>query len=257
MWREVCLVALVLVALPAPAAAAPCVPGIMPETVRLAEVTARGELRLDDGRLVRLAGLGPAEAAGRPMQQIARSWADAPVTVTPLTPHPDRWGRIAALVETPSAVPGLPALSLNGLFLGEGLALADPADVPAACRTDLLRAETEARRRRRGLWQAPEQAVLRAGALPETPPLGAFRIVEGRPRAVTERRGMVFVDFGSFGEGGPSLRIARRNIAHLMPSGMKPGDLKGRQIRVRGVIEGAGGRIWMTADRNALIEVLE
>ncbi|MGL4728285.1 MAG: hypothetical protein ACRCWO_05985, partial [Bosea sp. (in: a-proteobacteria)] len=82
-------------------------------------------------------------------------------------------------------------------------------------------------------------------------------MVEGQVQRVTERRGQVFIDMGPFGSFAPSLRASRRNIAHIMPSGMKVAELKGRSLRVRGVMEASAERLWMTLDRTSMIEVLD
>jgi hypothetical protein len=230
------------------------------ETAVIADITPEGVIVTRDGLHLRLAGLAPASknsAAG--FERLRSGWTAATVTVQRLASSPDRWGRVPALVGAASALPGMPALLLNAVALGEGAAIADPADAPLACRPELRRAEMAARSRRLGIWREGAGLVVTGEQSREAAEAhaGRFRIIEGRVRRVSERRGQIYVDFGPFGKLSPSLRMQRRNIAHIMPSGMEVAALKGRSLRARGVIETSGDRLWMVMDRASLIEVLD
>jgi hypothetical protein len=234
--------------------------GAPPETAVIAHVTTQGAIVTREGVHVRLAGLAPVTPASGPgMERFRASWTGATVTLRRLAASPDRWGRVAALVASPSALPGMAPLLLNAVAVGEGLALSDPADAPLPCRAELTRAEADARNRKLGVW-SDLSGVLVSGEqsrdLAEAH-AGRFRMVEGRVRRVSESRGQVYVDLGPFGSLSPSLRMQRRNVAHILPSGMDAAALRGRSLRTRGVIETSGDRIWMVLDRASRIEVLD
>jgi hypothetical protein len=230
------------------------------EKAVIADITPEGVIITRDGAHLRLAGLAPApgsSAAG--IERLRSGWTGAAVTVQRLAGSKDRWGRVPALVGAPSSLPDMPPLLLNAVVLGEGLALSDPADAPLPCRLELTRAEAGARSRRLGVWRDPSGALVSGEQSPGEAKAhaGHFRMVEGRVRRVSERRGQIYVDFGPFGTLSPSLRVQRRNIAHILPSGMDIATLRGRSLRARGVIETSGDRLWMVLDRASLIEVLD
>ena len=240
-----------------------CLQGASPmpaEAAVIADITPQGVIVTREGVQQRLAGLAPMQDGSSPaLDRLRTGWTGAAIGFHRLSAGPDRWGRVPALVGAPSALPGMAPLLLNAVALAEGAALADPADAPLSCRAELSRAEASARSRRLGLWREGAHPVVsgeqtREGAEAHA---GRFRIVEGRVRRVSERRGQIYVDFGPFGTLSPSLRVQRRNVAHIMPSGMEVAALKGRSLRARGVIETSGDRLWMVMDRASLIEVLD
>ena len=142
------------------------------EAVRVAAVEARAELRLADGRLIRLVGLDPVQGTPETPDRdetaraaLAAMLAGRAVTLTPLASARDRWGRWPALV---FAADGSGA-GMEGGLMGGGLAAAAIAaglgrylpEAPAhACRDALLRAEAVARAAKLGLWSDPYYALL-------------------------------------------------------------------------------------------------
>ena len=74
------------------------------ETVRVSAVETRLELRLEDGRLIRLIGLDPAsqtpsdpDRADAARATLAAQLAGHTITLHRVSATPDRWGRIAAM----------------------------------------------------------------------------------------------------------------------------------------------------------------
>jgi hypothetical protein len=263
MRAETALMLFGMMAWPLAASAQDCLQATsaMPaETAVIAGITPQGVIATREGVHLRLAGLAPAqEGSAAGLDRLRAGWTGAHVTVQRLAASPDRWGRVPALVAAPSALPGMAPVLLNAVALGEGAALGDPADAPLSCRAELVRAEAAARSRGLGVWRKDAAPVVsgqqtRADAEAHS---GRFRIVEGRVRRVSERRGQIYVDFGPFGTLSPSLRMQRRNVAHIMPSGMEVAALQGRSLRARGVIETSGDRLWMVMDRASLVEVLD
>jgi hypothetical protein len=263
MRAEPALILLAAMACPLAANAQDCLqaaPATTVETAVIAGITPEGVIVTREGVHLRLAGIAPAPAgSAASLERLRRSWTGAPVTVRRLASSPDRWGRVPALVGSPSSLPDLPPLLINAVVLGEGAALADPADAPVSCRAELTQAEAAARSRRLGLWREAAGPVVSGVQSRESAQAhaGRFRIVEGRVRRISERHGQIYVDFGPFGTLSPSLRMQRRNVAHILPSGMEVTALQGRSLRARGVIETSGDRLWMVMDRASLIEVLD
>jgi endonuclease YncB( thermonuclease family) len=242
-----------------------CLPGLGAEPARIDRFTPSGDIITLTGERLRLAGTarpasaGPEAVSSDDLVRLSSTWKGAMINVQRLSQVPDRWGRISAMVSAPASIETLPALDFNALMIAEGLAIADPADVPISCRASLTQAEAAARRRQAGIWREPAQFLVSGRPTIEqaTAHAGRFRLVEGNVQRVTERRGQVFIDMGPFGSGAPSLRASRRNIAQIMPSGMAVAELKGRSLRARGVMEASGERLWMTLDRTSLLEVMD
>lgn len=205
---------------------------------RIASVEASGEIALGSGaraRLVdvRLAGPEDGAPAGRPG---ALAWlgslAGQAVEVRAAGPA-DRWGRVPARL----ALPETGAIDVAELLVSEGLALVDIGERDALCRPDLLAAEGKARAARRGLWAsspfplpAREPEALRAAA-------GRFALVEGRIVSVGERAARTYLNFGRDFARDFAAVIPKRQWDALKRSGIDAARLKGRQVRVRGIVE--------------------
>lgn len=213
-----------------------CLPRRGGSVVRLAPA---GDLDLvqPDGRLLRLAGLDPpspgAGLAGFTLADslTARlSTADASVETLGST---DRWDRTAALV----ALGGQP---LAGLLVRDGLARVRPDDTPPVCLRQLLRLEDEARRARRGLWAEPDGVVDALAMAGRTDLNGRFTIVEGRVIGLGRGRASIYLNFGTISRHDLSVTVQKRSLQRVEASGMTWTSLKGRRVRVRGIVAGTG-----------------
>lgn len=233
-----------------PAAADEACPQVGPETVRLAAVEARLELRLADGRLLRLAGLDPAlstptmpDRDERARDALARLLGDTSLTVRVLANVPDRWGRIVAQA---FAVEGAAAGRAGGLATvaldaGLGRYLSEP---PAhACRATLLAAETAARTTRLGLWADPYYALLaaddRAGFAERA---GTVVVVEARLASVktgSYRTSLIFAGPPNNSRGGQilSATILPRTKKIFEARGVHVSSLIGQSMRLRGLLD--------------------
>ncbi len=105
---------------------------------RIAEATERAELKLEDGRTLRLAGLD-APQAELVLDRIAEAWTERGVKIALLAPAPDRWGRWLADVN------GDDGASLSDDLLRDGLARVKPEFETRGCEAERLAAESEAR----------------------------------------------------------------------------------------------------------------
>ena len=238
--------ALPLAGLPADGAAqaAPCPQGPA-ENARVADINARGELVLTDGRLARLAGLetpGPPSDAER-FTAIAAETAlwlkDRNILLRPLAAKPDRWGRIAAQVFGPvsdAPAPAAPAY-INEALIAAGLLRVLPGPEANDCLAQLYEAETQARAAGFGLWADPAYApVDAADTAALTSRSGQFTLVEGRVRRVGQGRFRAYVDFGQ-GRGDFSLTVVKRLLPRFTKAGHPLESLGGLLLRARGIID--------------------
>ena len=196
-------------------------------------VESGGELRLATGGVVRLLDV---RLAGGAAGERARAWlatlAREPVAVRAVG-RPDRWDRVAADV----ALAGQGGLDLAELLVGEGFAFVDPGSRDALCRNDLLAVEAGARRRRVGLWSDATWPVAADDAERLGRAAGQFVIVEGRILSVGERRDRTYLDFGRDWSRDFTVVVPRRSWSAFAARGLSGAELRGRRVRVRGVLE--------------------
>lgn len=157
------LAVLCLTTSPLARAAAETCPDKGVQEARVADVEARLELRLADGRLLRLAGIDPAGSTPEQpdLGETEVATLDAglkgkAIRVHLLSDRADRWGRLPAFVFREGDGPG--GLAARLIAAGAARYLAEPG--AAACRDLFLTAETKARGEKLGLWRDPYYAVL-------------------------------------------------------------------------------------------------
>jgi len=214
------------------ASAAAC--GVASGAAKVEAVTERAEVRLEDGRLVRLAGLdiptgGGFDAAAGARARLTEGWAGGNVAVALLAARPDRWGRWLADL----ALPDRPDASTE--LLNAGLARVRPEFETRGCEAERLAAEATARAAGSGLWNDPD-SILDSGDLDVLrADDGRFVLIEGVVRRVGVGRSRVYLDLGR--RGGFSVVVARKWEPAFQRRGIVLTALAGQSIRVRGVIE--------------------
>ncbi len=212
------------------------------DSTTAAVVEGRLELRLADGRLLRLVGLDPAE--GTPDQpdraemaraQLARLVAAQPVSFNLVDGKPDRWGRLPALAFLPSGL----SLAQAALDAGLGRYLAEPAAHP--CRDRLLAAEVAARAARLGLWEDAYYAVLApddGSSFAERS--GTTVVAQGRLTEVAAgpyRTELRFAARDRTGRDFLSVSIPPRAAKSFKDQGVDLSSLIGHTVRVRGLLD--------------------
>jgi endonuclease YncB( thermonuclease family) len=208
--------------------------GVASGSAKVEAVTERAEIRLDDGRLVRLDGLdiptrGGFDAAAEARALLTDRWAGRTVAVALLATRPDRWGRWLADL----ALPGGPDASTE--LLNAGLARVRPEFETRGCEAERLAAEATARAAGSGIWNDPD-SILDAGDLDVLrADDGRFVLIEGVVRRVGVGRSRVYLDLGR--RGGFSVVVARKGEPGLERLGIVLNGLAGQEIRVRGVLE--------------------
>lgn len=194
-----------------------------------ATADADGDLRLEDGRRVRLAGvaLDPGLSAAL-ASAIAESAIGRPVVLNG-PPAADRYGRLAAIVRFE---PGAP--SLQQVLVERGLALVRPEEGVSSCLPALLQAEAKARRARLGLWAASLPNAADVEAIRRHS--GRFLAFEGEILAVGEGRSVDYLNFGPVWRQDVTVRVPREQRAAFIAAGKDPAGLAGRKVRVRGTV---------------------
>ena len=234
-----CLAVLILVAQAfsqesVPARIASCVRTQSDDVIKA--VSARGELTLASGRIIRLLDIRlPSDGdEARPLAWL-QSLVGRGVRVAVIAARADRWGRSAgdvAVLEEPAPI------DIAELLVDEGFAMVDAGDRPLLCRPELLAQEQRARTRRRGLWASGRHGPVAAADLTRLRPLiGQFALVEGVVRSVGERRERTYLNFGRDWKQDLTITIPKRTWAIMRERGLSAEALKGRRVRARGVLE--------------------
>jgi micrococcal nuclease len=226
------------------------------ERVSGAVVDGPDRLRLEDERLVRLVGLvvpgdlspapdGPERvaAARRRLEELV---AAGPLELEAL--GEDRLGRVLARVRTADG------RLVQHELVAAGLAWAFPDGLDRASARDLLAAEAEARRARRGLWAEPSLAVQDADRVAAEPP--RFAVVEGTVARIGRSEAFTWLNFGAGRRRDFTVRIPATALPAFRRTGLPPDRLLGRRLRVRGWLFEAGGAM-MEVEDALQIEVLE
>lgn len=199
------------------------------------------DLRIADGRTVRLGGIAvPASGAAEAQRDLTGWLTHTAVTVLPLHAEPDRWGRTVALVFAASPADSDRPVSVTEALIGAGRVLARPDPALSACWGADLRLEHEAERQRLGVWAtspvlAPGDAAgLRAHA-------GTLAIVAGRVAAVREGRARLYLRFADDAGTGMAAALALPLARRLVKAGTDPHGWAGRRLRVRGLLDDRWG----------------
>jgi endonuclease YncB( thermonuclease family) len=127
-------------------------------------------------------------------------------------------------------------------ILTKGYALVAPGGDNAICVIFLRGVERKARADRLGLWGDP-YSVMKEAQYPDDvlTERGRFALVGGKVLSVNESGGLVYLNFGRRWTEGFTVTVAKRNQRMFTAAGLDPKTLAGRDIEVRGWIEGRGG----------------
>jgi len=224
----------------------PCVPGEATETGTVAAVHDGDTVALDDGRIVKLAGVEaplppldrPADAPWLPAmaakQALERMVGGREVALALATTEPDRYGRWRANVYS------------DGEWVEERMAAAGwvrvhPYPTDPACVFSLVDPEAAAREANLGLWRTETYSVLDPLSASLERRNGLYELVQGRVRSVGHGYSMTFLDFGRDYRDDFTIMVPAKVAERFDEAGLSLDGLKGRLVRVRGVIEESGG----------------
>ncbi len=221
----------------------------MLETAAVAKVLDGGTLALEDGKIIRLAGVEV------PLPPLGQSddwpWSDAArrtlaalaeghmVSVRGASDALDRYGRITAELVRDDGI------WLEGELVAAGAVRVSPSPETASLAPALLEREAAARRQRRGLWQSRFYAVRRPGTLEHES--GSFQLVETVIRTAEDRHGIIWLDLG-----GAAARLDRPARQRFRAAGLDPLTLAGKPVRLRGWIEWQGRAVLVLTQPEAV-----
>lgn len=239
-------IALLATLIASPIAFAAC--EVRKQTARAVVAVLDGEtIKLDDGREVKLIGvLAPApppglapDAAWEPAEASRKALSDLltakSVRIAAAGRQKDRYGRQLAHVFL--------ADGKKDLWIGEWLVEQGHARVASSpdsrtCIADLIVAEANARRGKRGLWAHAAYQIREAGKAHELVDfVQSYQIVEGRVREVQERKRRVYLDFGEDWSKDLTAIVSGRDRKRFEAAGIDLLKLKGRRVRLRGWVE--------------------
>ncbi len=205
-------------------------------------------LALNDGSLVRIAGILPPSAPAGDLAIAGGEWPPLQAATAALerlvigktvalaerTPKKDRYGRLRTDL---LLVGETPPLSFAVQIVRAGHARVYLFDKDRVCADALFAAEAAARREAVGLWRLeayrgrpssrPREIALLAGQLV---------IVEGRVLDVGESHGRSYLNFGSRWREDLTIVISRRLTTRFRKLGIDIGGLGGKRVRVRGFV---------------------
>ena len=211
---------------------------------RVVGVNERLEIALEDGRLVRLAGLqAPDPLRGAPeTAKAARDFLIARllgrnVEVGLMADGTDRWGQGHGR-SVPPRGSGWGAQVNRARALRAGFARVWPEFETRGCSAPRLAIEDGARRDGLGMWRYPEYSVIESSDASELRKRdGQFVVIEGRVRRVGFGRSRLYLDLDLARFGGPTIVIARKLEPAFERAGRPLGALVAQTIRARGALD--------------------
>ncbi|MDR1827806.1 MAG: hypothetical protein LBR29_05715 [Methylobacteriaceae bacterium] len=222
------------------AAAPPGCAGARQQAV-LADVHDDGVLILEDGSMTNLRDIRlPDGDMGGNAVDLLRQFEGKPLLIASKTQE-NRW-ETSAVEAAPAEAPD--GESLAARLVDRGLAVVDSREHAALCDLSLLQREARARARKLGLWSNPANQPLWSGRPAEIlKRKGSFTLVQGQVISVGGGREWVFLNFGWKWNEDFTVRISKNQNHRVRP--LPPEEtldyLKGKRVRVRGVIDEWGG----------------
>lgn len=216
-----------------------------------------GALVLAQGRAVVLEGILLPQAGGdtqarlladRAVAALARLSDEAPVTFAASAPRMDRYGRMRAQA--------FGADWIQRALLERGLARVRIGPDRTDCASSLYAAESQARAARRGLWAFSAYRIRQAYGVLKAD-IGSFQIVEGVVVNIGSGDGRSFIDFNRDWRAGFSAVIAGEDRKAFRRAGIDLEALRGRRIRLRGMVRATHGRPEIALANPAQIELLD
>jgi endonuclease YncB( thermonuclease family) len=204
------------------------VPAAANELLAVKNVPDAETLELSDGALVHLADVkAPYEAALAEKAHVALAQLSEHKNIRIEELGLDRRGRKIARVYA-DKIWLEAALVKAGLVFVYATSASDRAD-------ELLQLEAEARNARRGLWEDP--AYRDTPAEEATKRSGHFAFVTGEVVEVARHRDKTYINFGPDWRTAFTIILDARMQHALKKNGIDTEDLRGKRLRVRGLVE--------------------
>lgn len=192
------------------------------------------------------------EVAGKRFHPVELHWpgadwtgragsADAPkgFEAVPLGPE-DRWGRVPSWIVR---LEGGKTRLLQAVLLEEGLAVYAPEYASGDCAELLREAEQAARFGRRGVWKNRDVRQVFSTAAPDrlAPMTGNYVIARGRVVSLGKSGSTRYLNFGKYWKTDFTATLKtsdeERFDEALRRTGWRIGDLAGKQVELRGVLQ--------------------
>jgi endonuclease YncB( thermonuclease family) len=225
--------------------------GEIAQAAHLVSIVDATTFKLDDGRTVRLAGVGVEDQDTDTTAYDGSAMADLrpgqALSLFAVSARPDRWGRFSARIGVVQSGAGEPVSWLAGALVARGQVQVMPGDGASACHDALYGLEIEARAARHGVWADPANRVWQANdpALGQDG-VGAWRIVSGRVLSVGVTQYNHYLNFGRDWNTDFTVTVRTKDVERFAAAGRHPAGLEGRVVRVRG---------WLRAWNGAVIDV--
>ncbi|MBB5752445.1 thermonuclease family protein [Prosthecomicrobium pneumaticum] len=216
------------------------------EAGRVAAVPDGATLVLEDGLVVRLAGLAVPGSAADPQPAAAAREALADLALGRRVelrysgPRRDRHGRARAHVFRVGR-DGEPALWLQRALVEAGRGRFASAADDRACLVPLAAAERAARSAGSGLWHVPDYHIRAARDSSLLQQEGLYELVEGRVLSIGRAGRRIYLNFGRRWTSDFTAEIEAQAEDAFAAAGVPVETLEGRIVRVRGWIEEHGG----------------
>ena len=221
------------------------------ETVRVGAVADGLTLTLDDGRILRLAGIdAPVFNGPHAALHLERMLVGQNVQLHYGAMRQDRWRRVMAHVVFDGGSDAL--VWVQGDLLTRGLARVFTTPDTLKGVSEMYRLEASARAAKRGLW-ADGRFAVRKLPLRERD-LRSVQIVEGRIVDVANVRGRVYLNFGPDWKTDFTVLIPSVVRRQMEREGTDLAALKGHVVRVRGWVKEWNGPM-IEIDHGAQLEV--
>jgi micrococcal nuclease len=217
----------------------------LPPAASAAEALSGDEIRLDDGRTVRLLGIKASSGEARAFLQSLIGHKSLLLE----SAGSDRYGRVAA-----DAYAQPEKTWLQGELLRAGLAFVYPPTGTEPHLADLLKLEREARHAKRGQWGEAALADLPASN-PGKIRYGRFAFVQGKVVKAERIKNMVYLNFGEDWRTDFTIAIAAHDLRLFRKAGIDPVAYGGKTIRARGWVKRNFGPM-ITVTHPAQIETL-
>lgn len=231
-----------------PAVAAACPQPVAPaQTARLQGLDAAGDLRLADGRTLRLTGLAPRqdEAEEARFRAVLEPFFGNDVGLL-ITGAQDRWGRWPARVTLSPQPDDAGGRDLATLLRQSGAAKPMPEAGSTGCAGNPDRAAAgQARPATTDAVNGHDLAVLKRQE-------GRYVIVEGRIASVGERAQRTYLNFSRRPKEAAAIVLSRKLWRELQAAGWTAATLTGKRLRAHGVLGGRDGLLLDVTERAAL-----
>jgi endonuclease YncB( thermonuclease family) len=175
----------------------------------------------------------------------------AEIRLYPVTPLPDRYGRMRAAIERVSD-----GLWIEAELVAQGLARVQPQTDDFGCARHLEALEAAARAAKRGLWSLPEFAVIDAGDATRDRWIGHYVLIEGTVVSLGTSGTRRYLNFGRnfsrdfaivlVDKGKTTMQSKeKRSPSRFQQEGFDAPDIAGKRILVRGVLTRGGGGLML------------